>query len=335
MGRKKKELIPPTPATPRSYEQNRLGLRRLTRGFYDLQRLRLQTAGRTYKRSETAPIELHPDDVAVLAKRAENLLSAEKSALAEVAAHLKSFNSFYVAILSDKTRYKGIGPTMAGVILSEFDIRKAENPSKFFRFAGIAPVLAKRCKKCHTVVSEAGATLTHAKVAEKLCALTGKVLKGEDVYDSGKAERPVRGEKLHYNSFLKTKLVGVLAGVLLQVGSPWRKFYDDYKHRKQTAGWGVSDAHRDAASKRYMVKMLLLQIWLDWRRHEGLEIRTTYHQEYQGGHTSGLEPIEIIRSVAPTPAVDDTALASLEAEAEAQILQREDDGVDDSVEEAK
>ena len=69
---------------PRTPDQSRLILKKLVRMFYDLQRLRLQTSGRIYKRPAGATIELHPDDVASLEKRATELENAKKSALDDV-----------------------------------------------------------------------------------------------------------------------------------------------------------------------------------------------------------------------------------------------------------
>jgi len=280
----------------RTREQSRAILRKLVRNFYDLQRLRLQTAGRTYKKTGKAPpIELHELDKALLEQRAKELEKAEKVALGDVATHLKTIG-FYKAVLSDKKRYKGIGPTMAGVILAEFDIYREDTPSKMWSFCGLAPIPAKRCCKCHTVLGakEEGelfhpATARRRKVApgepseiKIKCVHAGKVLSQGEFYDSGKAMRPAKGEKLPYNAFLKTKLVGVLGSVLIKVGSPWRKFYDDYKHRKQSAGWGISDGHRHNAATRYMVKMLLLDIWKEWRAFEGLPVRPSYQEEKLG-----------------------------------------------------
>lgn len=66
--------------------------------------------------------------------------------------------------------------------------------------------------------------------------------------------------------------------------TPWRKMIDDYKHRKETQGWGCSPGHRQKAAVRYAVKMLLLEVWKAWREFEGLPVRPSYHEEKQGGH---------------------------------------------------
>jgi hypothetical protein len=157
---------------------------------------------------------------------------------------------------------------------------------------------AFRCKGCHSVVGVDGAYYQHVKERprgpKKLgrpdepklpkCEKATKTLTGADVYESGQAQRPTKGEKLPYNAFLRTKLCGVLGPVMLKVGSPWKKVYDDYKHRISTAGKGRSDAHRHMMAVRYMIKALLIDIHRDWRTSEGLPVRPSYHEEKQGGH---------------------------------------------------
>lgn len=99
---------------------------------------------------------------------------------------------------------------------------------------------------------------------------------------SGKAPRRKRGEKGNWNPFLRTKLVGVLGPCMLKANSPWRKFYDDYKHRKASAGWGESDGHRHNAAIRYMVKMFLLELWKIWRTMEDMPTPDTYAEAKLG-----------------------------------------------------
>lgn len=273
----------------RTPEQSRLALRKKVRIFYDLQRMRLQVAGRNEPKAEGAEIQLHEFDLATLNARATELYSSEKNALRDVEDHLKTI-PFYVGVLSDKERFKGIGPTMAGVILSEFDIHKADTPSKFWSFAGLAPIPARRCKHCNRVVewSDNLGIYTHAKGAlwikgvEVKCALDGQPIPTEQTYESGKSARPKRGEKLKYSSFVRAKMMGVLGPILLKCDSPWRSHYDNYKNRWITAKKGTNDAHRHQAAIRYMVKMLLAEIWGLWREHLSLPRRPSYAEEKLG-----------------------------------------------------
>jgi hypothetical protein len=358
----------------RTIDQSRLALKRKVRMMYDLQRLRMQAAGRTLTRPtkpdsvEKVEIFLHESDLMVLERRAADLRRVEKEALHDVEAHLKTI-SFYRDVLSDKELYKGVGPTMAGVILSEFDIRRADTVSKMWKFAGLTSTPAHRCKKCFTLMTEdedgkgkraeleaqrQQAVLEVTRLRENgladefLDAAVGKAmrLKNEvertafgvfthrgkvpkgcqesvgpgDVIASGEAPRPRKGEKLPYNAFLRVKLVGVLGPVLIKVGSPWRKTYDDYKHRLVSKGWGKNDGHRHAAAIRYMVKMLLLDIHRRWREHEGLTVRPPYHEEKLGmAPHSGSLPVATPKAAHVEDEVDDerdTYEADIQAELE-------------------
>jgi len=136
---------------------------------------------------------------------------------------------------------KGIGITMAAVIISEIDIYKADTVSKIWRYCGLGVV-------------------------------------------NGKAERPVKGEKLHYNKFLKSKLLGVLAKSFLINNNHYRKFYDDYKHRLESKNWGASKLHRHRAALRYMMKMFLIDLYKMWREIEELPVREPYKEEYIKQH---------------------------------------------------
>lgn len=273
-----------TKAAERTREQGRAALRRKVRMFYDLQRLRIASGGRSKPKGEGIEVELHEVDLAILDARSGELGTLERNAMKDIQDHLASL-PFYRDVLSDKSRFKGMGPTLAAVILSEFDIHRTENASQLWSYAGLAPVAATRCRHCHVLMKAADveAHWTHT-VHKHKC--DRKVLTAADVYESAKAMKPTAGEKLPYNSWLRTKLVGVLGPCLLKSGSPWRKFYDDYKLRKQSAGWGTSDGHRHNAAIRYMVKMLLLEVWREWRLAEGLSVRDSYQAD-KLGHVHG------------------------------------------------
>ncbi len=321
-------------AATRTPEQHRLALKDKVRMFYDLQSMRLVNSGRIYKRPEGSTIYLHEADLAILERRAQEMHSAERNALRDVADHLKTI-PFYVNTLSDKERYKGVGPTMAGVILSEFDIAREDTPSKMWAFAGLKPLPARRCKACQSVVrptEDDSSIYEHVRARPRRTAAgeapetpskckAGEVLTEANTYTSGKAQKPQAGVKLEYNAWLRTRLVGVLGPVLLKVGSPWRKCYDDYKHRKESEGWGRNDGHRHQAAIRYMVKMLLLDIWKEWRAHEGLPVRGSYHEEKMG-HVHSAAPVWAKPATVATPATPpaEKTLEDLQIEAELEVL---------------
>lgn len=266
----------------RTYEQRRLALRKKVRMFYDLQRLREQCASRTRKKAKGADVQLHEMDQVILENRAAEFHRLEKLAFKDVENDLKQM-PVWTELLSQRPRFHGVGPTMAGVIVSECDIRRQDTPSKMWAFAGLAPVNALRCATCHVVVNEKIDPRTGEVTYTHVWNLSKTSCKGPTrVYQSGQARRFKKGEKAPYNKFLKAKLLGVLGTILIRKKSPWADVYYDYKHRKESSGWGVSKDHRHKAAIRYMIKMLLLDIWRDWRALEGLEVRGSYHEEKQG-----------------------------------------------------
>lgn len=185
---------------------------------------------------------------------------------------------------------KGVGPGIGGILVSSIDITRSSTPSQLWSFCGLA------------------------------------VIVGAD--GVGHAPRPVKGQKLNYNSWLRSKLVKVAADCFIKANSPWRKVYDDCKHRRNSqrvpvcmacegsgvsrytktksatrethpcdncegrggnCKWGRSDAHRDQDARRIMMKMFLLQLWTTWRTLEGLPVRVPYHEEKLSMKHSGGE----------------------------------------------
>ncbi len=262
-------------------------LRTAVEYFYDLQKLRIASGNRNTAGVKTT--ELDDRDKEFLAAMSVGLNTLEKEALKHVRGRLKGI-PIYEQWLKDQ---KGVGPTMAGVMLSQIDITRCNTPSQLWAYCGFATV--RYCKDCEKVVEE-------KSLGESICSCGST-----EHYH--RADRRKKGEKTRYNPWLKAKLAKVLAESFIKSNSPWRKFYDDYKHRKQNelvdgcmacegkgkvkgaicinckgkggpSPWGRSDGHRHNAAKRYMVKMFLMEMWVTWRSMEGLETRTPYAEEY-------------------------------------------------------
>ena len=151
-------------------------------------------------------------------------------------------------------KIRGIGPMMAGVLISEINIYKSKYSSSIHMYAGldVAPDGKGRTnKECH---------LVNKKYINK---------NGEEK----------EKKSITYNPFLKTKLLGVLAGSFLRTNSPvYRKIYDDYKNRLKNRPdlKEHSDLHINNMAKRYMVKQFLNHLYENWRKYEGLEVHDPY-----------------------------------------------------------
>lgn len=170
----------------------------------------------------------------------------------------------------------GIGPAMAGVILSEIDPTVSRYPSSLWAYAGL---------------DVGGDGRGRSKRKEHL---VDKEYKDK----SGKLQTK---KSITYNPWLKTKLMGVLATSFLRVGpekSPYAKIYYDYKHRMEShATHGThndkikdpdgklvaSKGHRHAMAMRYMIKMFLVDLYKAWRPLVNLPVHPPY-EEAKLGH---------------------------------------------------
>lgn len=157
-------------------------------------------------------------------------------------------------------KVKGVGPAMAGVIVSEIDIHKAKYPSCLWAYAGldVAPDGKGRSRRAEHLV--------------------------ESEYTSKDGE--VKTKKgITFNPFLKTKLVGVLGGSFLKAGeNKYSEIYYNYKNRlEQHAVYkDVSKGHRHNMAVRYMVKQFLVDLHTVWREIEGLEVAIPYSEAKLG-----------------------------------------------------
>lgn len=157
---------------------------------------------------------------------------------------------------------KGIGPLMSAVVLSEFDIHKAERISQFWAYAGLDVAADGRGR---------GRYKEH--------------LVDQDYVDKDGNEATKKG--ITFNPFLKTKLVGVLASCFIKQSPDkcqYRKVYDDYKHRLENMEkhQDKSKGHRHNMAMRYMIKIFLQDLWIAWRELEGLEVTAPYNEAVLG-----------------------------------------------------
>lgn len=229
------------------------------------------------------------------------LEDAEKSHFKRLAAVLEEYPIFteYLKGVS------GVGPAMAGVLISEFNIHKAETPSCFWKYSGldVAPDGRGRSKKKEHLVE------------------TSYINKdGEEATKMG----------ITFNPFLKTKLIGVLATSFLRSGvvgkTPEQKeqekltkikisttykpgsygeVYVNYKHRLETNPDHAekTKGHRHNMAMRYMVKIFLIDFHKAWRKIEGLPVSLSYCEGKLGKFHSKPKPEQSARiRIEPTQA---------------------------------
>lgn len=149
---------------------------------------------------------------------------------------------------------KGVGPAMAGVIISEMDPYKAEYPSSFWKYAGL---------------DVAGDNRGRSRRKEHQVQVAYKNTDGIDAMKNS----------ITFNPFLKTKLTGVLGpSFVKQKGSYYREIYDNYKNRiaNMPAHEEKSLGHRNNMAIRYVVKRFLVDLHIKWREIEGLPVSEEY-----------------------------------------------------------
>lgn len=158
------------------------------------------------------------------------------------------------------THVRGIGPAMAGVIVSEIDIEKAKYSSSIWKYCGldVAPDGKGRSKKAEHLI---------------------------DVEYTSKDGEIKQKKSITFNPFLKTKLIGVLGSSFLRAGdNKYSTVYRDYKHRLENHATykDVSKGHRHNMAIRYMIKMFIIDLYAAWRAIEGLEVAQPYHEAKLG-----------------------------------------------------
>lgn len=154
----------------------------------------------------------------------------------------------------------GVGPQMAGVIISEINIEKATNPSSLWKYCGLdvhEDGTARSRRKEHQVEREY--IDRHGEVKKKM--------------------------GLTYKPWLKAKLLKVLGASLLRATGKNRskphkysEIYDNYRHRLENhpKHKDKTDGHKHAMANRYMVKEFMKDLYVAWRQIEGLPVSEEY-----------------------------------------------------------
>ena len=274
-------------------------LKQATRFTYDLQKLRIQQGNRAGPQAKEAEAILDEKQKLFLESASERLKGLEKDSFKEINRLVKDIPIWETWLKEQK----GIGPAMGGVLISSIEIEKCGTPSKLWAWCGLAVrdgqadrrVKGQKTRYNPWLKSKVTAVLGGSLLKSEHHSVKIKDEKGQPVFDED-------GKQMREKIFTP---------------SPWGDFYRNYKTRKgnslvdtcpvcagagkYTSGkekkscyvceggekkgpfpWAKSDAHLHQASLRYMVKMFLMELWLQWRKLEGLDTRAPYAEEYLG-----------------------------------------------------
>ena len=212
----------------------------------------------------------------ILVKNYEEILKCEEEQMQRFKSELKKF-PIYTEFLNPIV--KGVGDTLAGVLISCIDIEKAKYASSIWKYAGLD-------------VADDGRGRSRCK--EHLVDVEYKDSDGEMQTKKG----------ITFNPFLKSKLMGVLAGSFLKQrknGSKYAEIYYNYKNRYQNRPDLVDEKKTDKNGKithwkdgkkkdlhihnmamRPAVKTFLADLYEVWRGLEGLEVHKPYAEAKLG-----------------------------------------------------
>jgi hypothetical protein len=281
-----------------------------TRFLYDLQKLRIASSNRNTKGIDE--VHLDEDDREFLDNVGSGLKALEKQAETHVTKRLKGV-PIYERWLKHQ---KGVGPRLAGFLVSETNIERCETSSQLWAWMGLGVTDGKADRR----VKGQKARFDPERKAKVIKVLGDALIKASPFFK--KPRDPETGKATEDESLW----------IPLEP-TVWRKCYDGYKHRKETqilpvcsacegkgtrmvdedagkngksttkpgekkkkkevvcancggtggpAPWGNSPAHRHQAAIRYMVKQFLKSMHVAWRQLEGLPLREPYPVEKQG-----------------------------------------------------
>jgi len=196
---------------------------------------------------------------------------------------------------------KGCGEISAAAILSTIDIDRADTVSKLWQLAGFNPSMI--LGKIRVETDDPDYTPKEGVVFERrngyVIVQTNKQVRGDRYTD---------GFNLSFNKAFRTQLIGVLAPSLIQMQDHYCfEYYYPEKERLANSSNMTTErvkgrpdrvlmwkdtilGHRDAAAKRKMIKMFLRDLYVVWRKLEGLEVRETYQERYLG-HAHTAKPV--------------------------------------------
>lgn len=223
----------------------------------------------------------------------DQFLAIEEKAFDEIESELNNYK-----VWPWLQRVKGIGPTLAGKLLSEIDIRRAPHVSNLWAFCGQGLRQQEggekwQCTECenlptyddheHALLHVDAAHGVQGDVAESLLKMI----------PNWQIQRLRKGQKIDYSPRLKSTCF-LIGASFLRCGSPYRLVYDNAKdyYKKNRTDW--TPKHIDMAARRKMVKIFLSHLWVKYREAEGLETTLPYPIAKLPGHThySALEDFE-------------------------------------------
>jgi len=224
-------------------------VRQLIEIYYDVQDVRIRTFNRLRQVGQVKGVN------------AERLKTLEKE-IRDYILHEIKYLAVYQKFLS---LIKGIGPILAGGLLSYFNPYEAEHASSFWRYAGLHVVNGKAPRREH------GKKISYNPKAKVLCwKISDSFIKQRtpfyrDIYDKAKNKE---NEKLG-NPLENPENCPYYKECLQKLKKKAQKLG---RERKPTP----CKLHIHYRAMRKMAKRFLADFWVAWRRLEGLTVTEPY-----------------------------------------------------------
>lgn len=184
-------------------------------------------------------------------------------------------------------RVRGVGTTLAGRLLGRLDVRKADTPSGFWAYCGLAtvPGAEYRCSTCGLRRSlPAGWDLRsgHDRFRGD-GACPGRLERHRGPEDGVRVAQPApgRGRKRSYDPTAK-KVCYLIGTSFLKNGGAYEELYREERRKLERTRSGWRDGRKHLTALRKVEKAFLVNLWCVWREAEGLELTEPYPTGVQG-----------------------------------------------------
>lgn len=278
-------------------------LRTLTRGAYDIQKLRIQMGNRIIGNFKAKILGQAPSQSEeTLDEESRDILKELRTSYRKLMDGVKTFprmNSFKGdEVISDYTelslvhQYMQLEETEKSHFTKLSNILHTYPVYQYFleEVRGVGPAMAA------VIISELD--VYKAKYPSSFIMYAGLDVAPDGKGRSRRKEHLVEQEYTNkeggiatklgitFNPFLKTKLVGVLGSSFLRSGRDhkYSSIYYNYKNRLENhpKHKDKSVGHRHNMAIRYMIKHFLIDLHVKWRELEGLEVSKPYHEAKLG-----------------------------------------------------
>ncbi|HEV2131791.1 MAG TPA: hypothetical protein VGR27_11840 [Longimicrobiaceae bacterium] len=174
---------------------------------------------------------------------------------------------------------RGIGPTLAGKLVARLDATRAETPSAFWAYCGLAtvPGVEYRCPTCGYMASfpeSYRVSGAHTRLGGRgRCPGQLEVSRTEGVRVA--QPKPARGQKASYDQYAK-KVCYLVGTSFLKSGGAYSEYYRREKAKLEAERPGWATARRHLTALRKTEKLFLSHLWLIWRGALGLPLTQPY-----------------------------------------------------------